>query len=52
MMTFGSANVDRLFNALTSGSPTSIVTVGGLLITVYVAVRLIGPDKLGQIDGC
>lgn len=51
-MTFGAANVDRLFNALTCGSPTSIVTVGGLLVTDYVGVRLIGLDELGQIGGC
>lgn len=51
-MIFWAANVDRLFNALTCGSPASIVTGNSLLVTDYVAVRLTGLYEFGQIGRC
>lgn len=48
----GAAYVDRLFNALTCGSPTSTATISGRLVSDHIAVSLIGLDELGQIGGC
>ena len=53
VMTSGAADADRLVSApLTRGSPAPIVTVGGLLVSVYVAMRLIKPDEPDQIGRC